>query len=45
MLKKMLPPDKGISFSGTRGRIHILGKQLDADIERDIAKLPRPLQT
>jgi hypothetical protein len=41
MLKKMLPPDKGISFSGTRDRIHILGKQLDADIERDIAKLPQ----
>ena len=41
MLKEMLPLDKGISFSGTRDRIHILGKQLDADIERDIAKLPQ----
>ncbi|MBK5091487.1 hypothetical protein IQ287_36730, partial [Burkholderia sp. R-69927] len=39
MLKEVLPLDKGISFSGTRDRIHTLGKQLDADIERDIAKL------
>jgi len=37
----MLPLDMDISFSGTRDRIHILGKQLDADIERDIAKLPQ----
>src|SRR5713226_535634 len=41
MLKEVLPLDKGISFSGTRDRIHTLGKQLDADIERDIAKLPQ----
>ncbi|NPT53988.1 hypothetical protein [Paraburkholderia elongata] len=41
MLKEVLPLDKGISFSGTRDRVHTLGKQLDADIERDIAKLPR----
>jgi hypothetical protein len=36
----VLPLNKGISFSGTRDRIHTLGKQLDADIERDIEKLP-----
>jgi hypothetical protein len=41
MLKEVLPLDKGISFSGTGDRIHTLGKQLDADIERDIAKLPQ----
>jgi hypothetical protein len=41
MLKEVLPLDKGISFSGTWDRIHTLGKELDADIERDIAKLPQ----
>ncbi|WP_454754185.1 hypothetical protein [Cupriavidus necator] len=41
MLKEVLPLDKGISFSGTRNRIRAIGKQLDADIERDIAKLPQ----
>jgi hypothetical protein len=41
MLKEVLPLDKGISFSGTRDRIHTLGKELDADLERDIAKLPQ----
>jgi EAL and modified HD-GYP domain-containing signal transduction protein len=40
MLKEVLPLDKGISSSGIRGRIFGLGKQLDADIERDIAQLP-----
>ncbi|MDB5788599.1 ISKra4 family transposase [Caballeronia mineralivorans] len=40
MLKEVLPLNKGISFGGTRDRIHTLGKQLDADIERDIEKLP-----
>jgi hypothetical protein len=40
MLQEVLPLDKGISFSGTRDRVHALGKQLDAEIERDIAKLP-----
>jgi hypothetical protein len=40
MLKEVLPLDKGISFSVTRDRIYTLGKQLDADIERGIAKLP-----
>ena len=40
MLKEVLPLDKGVSFSGTRDRILDLGKQLDADIERDIAQLP-----
>jgi hypothetical protein len=41
MLKEVLPLDKGISFSGIRNRILDLGKQLDADIERDIAQLPQ----
>jgi hypothetical protein len=38
MLREVLPRDKCISFSGTWNRIHALGKKLDADIERDIAK-------
>src|SRR5882762_9298514 len=41
MLKEVLPLDKGISSSGIRNRILDIGKQLDADIERDIAKLPQ----
>ncbi|QYY33888.1 ISKra4 family transposase (plasmid) [Cupriavidus pinatubonensis] len=40
MLKEVLPLEKGISFSGARNRIRTIGKQLDDDIERDIAKLP-----
>ena len=34
--QEVLPLDKGISFSGTRGRIRVLEMQIDADIERDI---------
>ncbi|MFM0008370.1 hypothetical protein PQR57_46670 [Paraburkholderia dipogonis] len=41
MLKEVLPLDKGISSSGIRNRILDIGKQLDTDIERDIAKLPQ----
>ena len=41
LLKEVLPLDKGISSSGIRNRILDIGKQLDADIERDIAKLPQ----
>ena len=41
LLKEVLPLDKGLSFSGTRNRVYALGKQLDADIERDISKLPQ----
>ena len=41
MLKEVLPLDKGISSSGIRNRILDIGKQLDADIERDITKLPQ----
>jgi hypothetical protein len=37
MLKEVLPLDKGISFSGTRDRIRVLGMQIDADI----VKLPK----
>jgi len=40
LLKEVLPLDKGISSSGIRNRILDIGKQLDADIERDIEKLP-----
>jgi len=40
MLKEVQPLEKGISFSGARNRIRTIGKQLDADIERDIAKFP-----
>lgn len=36
MLKEVLPQEKGISFSGARNRIRTIGKQLDADVERDI---------
>ncbi|QUN32622.1 hypothetical protein KB879_34060 (plasmid) [Cupriavidus sp. KK10] len=43
LLKEVLPLDKGISFSGARDRIRAIGKQLDADIEDDIAKLPQPV--
>ena len=41
LLKEVLPLDKGISSSGIRNRILDIGKQLDTDIERDIAKLPQ----
>ncbi|WDD90206.1 ISKra4 family transposase (plasmid) [Burkholderia sp. FERM BP-3421] len=41
MLKEVLPLDKGISFSGIRDRVLAIGKQLDAEIERDIARLPQ----
>lgn len=40
MLKEVLPLDKGISSSGIRDRILDLGKQLDTDIARDIARFP-----
>jgi hypothetical protein len=41
MLKEVLPLDKGISSSSIRDLILDLGKQLDADIERDITQLPQ----
>ena len=41
MLKEVLPVDKGISSRGIRDRILDLGRQLDADIKRDIAQLPQ----
>jgi hypothetical protein len=41
MLKEVLPLDRAISFSGTRDWIRVLGMRIDADIERDIVKLPR----
>ena len=45
MLKEVLPLDKGISSSGIRDPILDPGKELDADIERDIAQLPSLLRT
>jgi hypothetical protein len=39
ILKEVLPLDKGISFGDSRDWIHTVGKQLDADIEGDIATL------
>jgi len=41
LLKEVLLLDKGISFSSARDRIRVLGMQIDADIERDIVKLPK----
>jgi hypothetical protein len=38
LLKELLPLDQGNSFSGTRNRIGVVGKMLDAEIERDIAR-------
>ena len=38
---RSLAQDKAISFDGIRGRIRALGETLDADIERDIANLPK----
>jgi hypothetical protein len=43
LLKEVLPLDKGISFSGTRNRVHAVGKALDAEIERDITQHPQCL--
>ena len=41
LLREVLPLDKGISFSGTRQRIRVVGKELDAEVERDIATQPK----
>ena len=41
LLKEVLPLDKGISFSGTRHRVHAVARQLDAQVERDIADQPK----
>ncbi|WP_133667552.1 hypothetical protein [Paraburkholderia sp. BL10I2N1] len=40
MLKEVLPLAKGISFSGTRDRIHALGKGQGRDFERGILAPP-----
>ena len=40
LLKEVLPLDKGISFSGLRQRAHAVAKELDAEVERDIANQP-----
>jgi hypothetical protein len=41
LLKETLPLDKSISFSGARNRVRAVGKALDAQIERDIARQPK----
>ena len=41
LLKEVLPLDKQISFSGTRQRIHEVARQLDVEVERDIANQPK----
>ena len=41
LLKEVLPLDKQISFSGARQRIHAVARQLDAEVERDIANQPK----
>jgi hypothetical protein len=41
LLKELLPLDQGISFSGVRNRIRVVGKLLDAEIKRDIARQPK----
>src|ERR1700674_1569346 len=41
LLKEVLPLDKGVSFSGTRQRIRAVAKELDAEVERDIANQPK----
>jgi hypothetical protein len=44
LLQEALPLDKGISLGSTRRRILAVGHALDAQIERDIAAIPRPEQ-
>lgn len=41
LLKEVLALDKGISFSGLRQRVHAVAKELDAEVERDIANQPK----
>ena len=43
LLKEVLPLDKGISFSGLRQRVHAVAKELDAEVERDIATQPKAI--
>jgi hypothetical protein len=44
LLQEVLPLDKGISLGSTRRRILNIGRELDAQIERDIASRPKPSQ-
>ncbi len=41
LLKEVLPLDTGISYGDTRRRIRAVGKELDAEVERDIAARPK----
>ena len=43
LLQEVLPLNKAISSGGTRRRILAVGKALDAEIERDIASGPKPI--
>ena len=40
LLKEVLPLDKGISYGATRRTVYVVGKALDAEIEREIGSLP-----
>jgi hypothetical protein len=43
LLQEILPLDKAISLGSTRRRVLAVGKALDAQIERDIASVPKPI--
>ena len=43
LLQEVLPLDKGISLGSTRRRILAVGEALDAQIERDVASRPKPI--
>ncbi len=43
LLREVLPLDKAISLGSTRRRILAVGNALDAEIERDIASGPKPI--
>jgi len=43
LLREVLPLDKAISLGSTRRRVLAVGSALDAEIERDIASRPKPI--
>ena len=44
LLREVLPLDKAISLGSTRRRVLAIGNALDAQIERDIASGPKPIE-
>ena len=44
LLREVLPLDKAISLGSTRRRALAVGNALDAEIERDIASRPKPIE-